>query len=209
MSEEERWLSQVEIVTHAGPHRRLWMGPQFVFKTYNSTGYVILVLCKNTEKYYSIVLLYRCYKNILNSGQTRLCRRRRLQRWTLARPAAWLAPIRSICRVCVRSCRSSQTPVQLVSILSFSNQDPDFVLQVRYGDGKTQKRCHSVPMCQLYILMLRQSLSEPCLRLFNFYMVFLSVKQYIPIQLSIHYSIIINKLYLPRYTHSIWASLLT
>ncbi|XP_045763309.1 uncharacterized protein LOC123866036 isoform X2 [Maniola jurtina] len=38
MSEEERWLSQVEIVTHAGPHRRLWMGPQFVFKTYNSTG---------------------------------------------------------------------------------------------------------------------------------------------------------------------------
>ncbi|PZC83387.1 hypothetical protein B5X24_HaOG207770 [Helicoverpa armigera] len=38
MSEEERWLSQVEIVTHAGPHRRLWMGPQFVFKTYNCTG---------------------------------------------------------------------------------------------------------------------------------------------------------------------------
>ncbi|XP_041973444.1 breast carcinoma-amplified sequence 3 homolog isoform X2 [Aricia agestis] len=38
MSEEERWLSQVEIVTHAGPHRRLWMGPQFVFKTYNCSG---------------------------------------------------------------------------------------------------------------------------------------------------------------------------
>ncbi|PNF22320.1 hypothetical protein B7P43_G02923 [Cryptotermes secundus] len=33
---DERWLSQVEIVTHAGPHRRLWMGPQFTFKTYNS-----------------------------------------------------------------------------------------------------------------------------------------------------------------------------
>lgn len=32
----ECWLSQVEIVTHAGPHRRLWMGPQFVFKTYNA-----------------------------------------------------------------------------------------------------------------------------------------------------------------------------
>lgn len=32
---EDRWLSQVEIVTHAGPHRRLWMGPQFIFKTYN------------------------------------------------------------------------------------------------------------------------------------------------------------------------------
>lgn len=35
-SAEDRWLSQVEIVTHAGPHRRLWMGPQFIFKTYNA-----------------------------------------------------------------------------------------------------------------------------------------------------------------------------
>lgn len=35
---EERWLSQVEIVTHAGPHRRLWMGPQFMFKTYNTSN---------------------------------------------------------------------------------------------------------------------------------------------------------------------------
>lgn len=35
---EERWLSQVEIVTHAGPHRRLWMGPQITFKTYTSTS---------------------------------------------------------------------------------------------------------------------------------------------------------------------------
>ncbi|XP_034935168.1 uncharacterized protein [Chelonus insularis] len=33
---EDRWLSQVEILTHAGPHRRLWMGPQFIFKTYNT-----------------------------------------------------------------------------------------------------------------------------------------------------------------------------
>lgn len=33
---DDRWLSQVEIVTHAGPHRRLWMGPQFVFKLYNT-----------------------------------------------------------------------------------------------------------------------------------------------------------------------------
>ena len=31
---EEQWLSQVEIVTHIGPHRRLWMGPQFSFKTF-------------------------------------------------------------------------------------------------------------------------------------------------------------------------------
>jgi len=30
---EDKWLSQVEIVTHVGPHRRLWMGPQFSFKT--------------------------------------------------------------------------------------------------------------------------------------------------------------------------------
>ncbi|XP_026687445.1 breast carcinoma-amplified sequence 3 homolog [Diaphorina citri] len=27
-------MFQVEIITHAGPHRRLWMGPQFSFKTY-------------------------------------------------------------------------------------------------------------------------------------------------------------------------------
>jgi hypothetical protein len=33
---DDRWLSQVEIVTHAGPHRRLWMGPQFVFKLYHT-----------------------------------------------------------------------------------------------------------------------------------------------------------------------------
>lgn len=33
---DDRWLSQVEIVTSSGPHRRLWMGPQFIFKTYNT-----------------------------------------------------------------------------------------------------------------------------------------------------------------------------
>ncbi|XP_043266893.1 titin homolog isoform X2 [Venturia canescens] len=40
---DDRWLSQVEIVTHAGPHRRLWMGPQFVFKTYNAPSGVNLI----------------------------------------------------------------------------------------------------------------------------------------------------------------------
>ncbi|KAH7960785.1 hypothetical protein HPB49_023385 [Dermacentor silvarum] len=30
---DDSWLSQVEIITHVGPHRRLWMGPQFSFKT--------------------------------------------------------------------------------------------------------------------------------------------------------------------------------
>ena len=29
---------QVEIHTHAGPHRRLWMGPQFTFKSIPGTG---------------------------------------------------------------------------------------------------------------------------------------------------------------------------
>lgn len=38
---DDQWLSEVEITTHAGPHRRLWMGPQFTFKTYTTTsGYV-------------------------------------------------------------------------------------------------------------------------------------------------------------------------
>lgn len=35
---DDQWLSQVEIVTHAGPHRRLWMGPQFTFKTYSTVS---------------------------------------------------------------------------------------------------------------------------------------------------------------------------
>lgn len=26
----------MEIITHMGPHRRLWMGPQFSFKTYQN-----------------------------------------------------------------------------------------------------------------------------------------------------------------------------
>jgi len=34
VASEDQWLSQVEIVTHIGPHRRLWMGPQFCFKTF-------------------------------------------------------------------------------------------------------------------------------------------------------------------------------
>ncbi|EEB15587.1 breast carcinoma AMPlified sequence, putative [Pediculus humanus corporis] len=36
--DDEHWLSQVEIITHTGPHRRLWMGPQFVFKTFTSVS---------------------------------------------------------------------------------------------------------------------------------------------------------------------------
>jgi len=32
---DEHWLSQVEITTHSGPHRRLWMGPQFTFKIFS------------------------------------------------------------------------------------------------------------------------------------------------------------------------------
>jgi len=35
---EDRWLSQVEIVTHIGPARRLWMGPQFLFRTFQKFG---------------------------------------------------------------------------------------------------------------------------------------------------------------------------
>ena len=32
------WLSQVEILTHAPPSRRLWMGPQFSFKAYQPSS---------------------------------------------------------------------------------------------------------------------------------------------------------------------------
>ncbi|XP_075051421.1 BCAS3 microtubule associated cell migration factor isoform X2 [Mixophyes fleayi] len=41
--EDEGWLSQVEIVTHTGPHRRLWMGPQFQFKTIHPSGQTTVI----------------------------------------------------------------------------------------------------------------------------------------------------------------------
>nr|XP_033777756.1 breast carcinoma-amplified sequence 3 isoform X4 [Geotrypetes seraphini] len=41
--EDEEWLSQVEIVTHTGPHRRLWMGPQFQFKTIHASGQTTVI----------------------------------------------------------------------------------------------------------------------------------------------------------------------
>uniref|UniRef100_A0AAQ4PY43 BCAS3 microtubule associated cell migration factor n=1 Tax=Gasterosteus aculeatus aculeatus TaxID=481459 RepID=A0AAQ4PY43_GASAC len=40
---DEEWLSQVEIVTHTGPHRRLWMGPQFQFKTLHPSGQTTVI----------------------------------------------------------------------------------------------------------------------------------------------------------------------
>ncbi|CAD5220713.1 unnamed protein product [Bursaphelenchus xylophilus] len=33
------WLPHVEITTYAGPHRRIWMGPQFTFGVYAFTGH--------------------------------------------------------------------------------------------------------------------------------------------------------------------------
>lgn len=36
-------LFQVEIVTHTGPHRRLWMGPQFQFKTIHPSGQTTVI----------------------------------------------------------------------------------------------------------------------------------------------------------------------
>ncbi|XP_073429415.1 BCAS3 microtubule associated cell migration factor isoform X5 [Dendrobates tinctorius] len=41
--DDEEWLSQVEIVTHTGPHRRLWMGPQFQFKTIHPSGQTTVI----------------------------------------------------------------------------------------------------------------------------------------------------------------------
>ncbi|KAM8854018.1 BCAS3 microtubule associated cell migration factor isoform 2-T2 [Synchiropus picturatus] len=41
--EDQEWLSQVEIVTYTGPHRRLWMGPQFQFKTIHPSGQTTVI----------------------------------------------------------------------------------------------------------------------------------------------------------------------
>ncbi|XP_067933655.1 BCAS3 microtubule associated cell migration factor-like isoform X2 [Watersipora subatra] len=38
---DDEWLAQVEMVTCSGPNRRLWMGPQFKFKTYNTNSVVV------------------------------------------------------------------------------------------------------------------------------------------------------------------------
>lgn len=35
---DDEWLTNIEMETHAGPHRRLWMGPQFSFKTFQPPG---------------------------------------------------------------------------------------------------------------------------------------------------------------------------
>ncbi|VDK73675.1 unnamed protein product, partial [Litomosoides sigmodontis] len=32
-----KWISQIEVLTYLDPHRRLWMGPQFSFRTYIQT----------------------------------------------------------------------------------------------------------------------------------------------------------------------------
>ncbi|KAK0418557.1 hypothetical protein QR680_013637 [Steinernema hermaphroditum] len=38
-SQDKDWLSQVEVTTYCGPHRRLWMGPQFTFFNYVPSGH--------------------------------------------------------------------------------------------------------------------------------------------------------------------------
>jgi len=35
-SVNDEWIKMIDVNTHMGPHRRLFMGPQFVFKTFNS-----------------------------------------------------------------------------------------------------------------------------------------------------------------------------
>ncbi|KAM7310440.1 putative breast carcinoma AMPlified sequence, partial [Ixodes scapularis] len=53
---DDSWLSQVEIITHVGPHRRLWMGPQFSFKIINvptntTTPNMSVPMSQSPEKY--------------------------------------------------------------------------------------------------------------------------------------------------------------
>lgn len=37
--QDSSWLPHIEVITYSGPHRRLWMGPQFSFGVYASTGH--------------------------------------------------------------------------------------------------------------------------------------------------------------------------
>lgn len=37
--QDSSWLPHIEVITYSGPHRRLWMGPQFSFGVYAPTGH--------------------------------------------------------------------------------------------------------------------------------------------------------------------------
>lgn len=55
---DDHWLSEVEIITHAGPHRRLWMGPQFTFKTYTTASGYVDIVKNNRYPLFYINLIY-------------------------------------------------------------------------------------------------------------------------------------------------------
>ncbi len=44
---QRSWLSQVEMRTYSGPARRLWLGPQFAFKAYNSETQRLVAVADN------------------------------------------------------------------------------------------------------------------------------------------------------------------
>lgn len=75
--EASYWYSQVEITTHLGPLRRVWMGPQFTFRTYSQLvssitpcGSVVCICCTGTVSRRNLPA-WRC----LNSEcrQLRIC----------------------------------------------------------------------------------------------------------------------------------------
>jgi hypothetical protein len=42
-ADQRVWLTQIEMRTYSGPARRIWLGPQFTFKTYNDSEKLIAV----------------------------------------------------------------------------------------------------------------------------------------------------------------------
>jgi hypothetical protein len=38
---DNSWLQQLEVTTYSGPHRRLWMGPQFSFGVYTHSAELV------------------------------------------------------------------------------------------------------------------------------------------------------------------------
>ena len=61
-SEEDKWLSQVEIVTHVGPHRRLWMGPQFCFKTFRTASAAASATASKAKDWYALLSKEHCWR---------------------------------------------------------------------------------------------------------------------------------------------------
>ena len=58
---KEEWIKMIDVNTHMGPHRRLFMGPQFVFKTFNSNLTTTKLNATSSSVNSIIIIIYDVY----------------------------------------------------------------------------------------------------------------------------------------------------